>query len=128
MTKNCCFCPFILWAIATVFFNLPTLCKDNFTAAKFLVTGLLSVYFSWFVGRWLIIGVRHKYPGLEKIRQRLITLGLLSLPAVVVLVIQRLLFFDYVVYNNQPKLIGFTPKHCLCGAEFILSGHYFCRL
>lgn len=95
--------PFILWAVATVFFNLPTLCKDNFTAAKFLVAGLISVYFSWFVGRWLIVGVRQKYPGLEKIRQRLIILGILSLPAVVVLVIQRLLFFDYFVYNNTPK-------------------------
>ncbi len=102
--------PFILWAIATVFFNLPTLCKDNFTAAKFLVTGLLSVYLSWFVGRWLIIGVRQKYPGLEKIRQRLITLGLLSLPAVVVLVIQRLLFFDYFVYAHGPKFDWFHPE------------------
>jgi hypothetical protein len=102
--------PFILWAVATVFFNLPTLCEDTFTAAKFLVVGLISVYLSWFVGRWLISGVRQRYPGLEKIRQRLITLGALSLPAVVVLVIQRLLFFDYFVYNNDPKFDWFHSE------------------
>jgi hypothetical protein len=102
--------PFILWAVATIFFNLPTLCKDNFTAAKFLIAGLISVYFSWMVGRWLIVGVRRRYSGLEKIRQRLIGLGLLSIPTVVVLVIQRLLFFDYIVYNHGPKFDWLHPE------------------
>ncbi|AYQ33505.1 sensor histidine kinase [Runella sp. SP2] len=102
--------PLVLWAVATVFFNLPTLCKDNWTAAKFLMASLASVYFSWFMGRWLIVAVRHRNPGLEKVRQRLIALGLLSIPAVVVLVIQRLLFFDYFVYSNYPKFDWLHPE------------------
>lgn len=102
--------PFILWAVATVFFNLPTLCKDSFTTVKFLIASLISVYFSWIMGRWLIIGVRRRNPGLEKIKQRLILLGFVSIPAVMILVIQRLLFFDYFVYSNYPKFDWFHPE------------------
>lgn len=102
--------PIVLWAVATVFFNLPTLCIDTFTTAKFLVAGLVSVYFSWLVGRWMIIEVRRRNPGLENVRQRLMALGLLSVPVVVVLVAQRLIFFDYFVYSDKPKFDWFYPE------------------
>ncbi|WP_428658044.1 sensor histidine kinase [Runella sp.] len=104
------FGPIVLWAVATVFFNLPTLCDDNFTAAKFLIAGLISVYFSWIVGRWMIVEVRRRNPGLENVRQRLIALGLLSIPVVVLLVVQRLMLFDYFVYSDSPKFDWIHPE------------------
>lgn len=104
------FGPLVLWAVATVFFNLPTLCDDTFTAAKFLIAGLASVYVSWLVGRWMIIEVRRRNPGLENVRQRLIALGVLSIPVVVLLVAQRLILFDYFVYSDSPKFDWFYPE------------------
>ncbi len=102
--------PLVLWAVATLFFNLPTLCTDSYVVTKFLIVGLISVYFTWFMARWLIIKVRQQYPGIEKIQQRLIALGLLSIPALIVLVTQRLLFFDYFNITNSPKFDWFHSE------------------
>ena len=72
--------PLILWAVATVFFNLPTLLSSSVSPWRFIPYGIATLYITWFSVRWLVIQGQRRYAGLERTTQRLIWLGLTGIP------------------------------------------------
>lgn len=92
------FGPLLLWVVSTVFFNLPTLVNAPVSRWRFITFGIFSLYLSWFTIRALVIEAQRRYAGLERTRQRLIWLAVLSVPATTLLVLARLLIVEYYVF------------------------------
>jgi len=94
--------PLILWAVATVFFNLSTLAHATVSPWRFVPYGIVTLYMTWFTVRWLVMQAQRRYAGLERTRQRLIWLGLAGLPVTALLVGARIMLARYWVFANQP--------------------------
>lgn len=92
--------PLVLWAVATVFFNLPTLFNPEVNRLRFVVYGVFSLYLSWFVIRWLVVRGQRRFSGLERTRQRLLWLGAMGVPLTALLVGVRVVLTRYFVFSE----------------------------
>ncbi|ADB38791.1 sensor histidine kinase [Spirosoma linguale] len=95
--------PLALWAVGTVFFNLNVLVDAPVSRWRFVTFGIFTLYLSWFTIRTLVIQAQRQYPGLERTRQRIIWLAVLSLPATAGLVLVRLLLTIYYLFAGHTR-------------------------
>lgn len=98
--------PLLLWVVGTVFFNLNTLVEAPVSRWRFVTYGIFTLYLSWFTIRALVVEAQRRYAGLERTRQRIVWLAVLSVPATAGLVLVRLLLTQYYVFAGvgEPDL------------------------
>ncbi len=77
------FGPFLLFICGTLFFRLNTLTDFNYADLyRYDLVGILAGYVNWHIGRWVLLSLQRRYPGIDHTRLRFIIYGLL-LPVLV---------------------------------------------
>ncbi len=124
--------PLALWAVSTIFFNL-NMFNGVVPSFKFLVFGLLSVYFTWILVRFLVFQVRRRFQGIPNTRKRILTLIALMFPGTVVAVGCRFIALKYWVYKNTALTDADIDVLFMTGLSFfnftiiysLYESHYF---
>lgn len=91
----------MLWAVATLFFNLSTLLQSTISPWRFVPYGIATLYLTWFAVRWLVIQARRRYKGLDHTRQRITWLVVTGVPLTAVLVGVRVLLTRYWIFAGR---------------------------
>ena len=92
--------PPVHFVAITIFFNLSPLLDKETPLIRFLAFGLVSIYVTWLVARIMVKGVRAYFRGLEHYKKRILALVLLSVPAVGILVVFRIVCLMYWVFTD----------------------------
>ncbi|AXE16997.1 histidine kinase [Runella rosea] len=124
--------PLALWTISTIFFNL-NMFNGVVPSFKFLIFGLLSVYFTWILVRFLVFRVRRRFQGIPNTRKRILTLIALMFPGTVVAVGCRVIALKYWVYKDTALTDADIDVLFMTGLSFfnftiiysLYESHYF---
>lgn len=101
--------PPILYVVVSVFFNLSAFFDEDYILSRFVLYGILTIYISWFVARWLVLQAEKRHPALDQIRRRVIYLSVSTLPALAVVMAVRIALTRFwVARDNWREVVAST--------------------
>lgn len=95
--------PLILWVLASVFFNLATFFDATVDLRRFIPYGLLTIYLTWFVARWVVLDGQRRYPGLDQVSRRITWLAAGTVPALTFVMLVRVVLTRYWLFAEHPE-------------------------
>jgi hypothetical protein len=90
--------PLIHFGAITLFFNMGPLLDEETPLLSFIAFGFISIFVTWLVARLLVKLARKFFGGIDNYKKRIISLVLLSFPAVLMLIGFRVVCLIFWVY------------------------------